>query len=106
MTARPAVELQEVDAAVAADCLLQVQLDQVPPQWLELASRLRAGPDDALAQALSRPLALTLVRDTFRGKLYAGHVDDFCNAADQSRARNHVRQLQALGLTVTLTPAA
>ena len=85
-----AVELQEVDAAVAADYLLQVQLDQVPQQWLELASRLRAAPDGPLAQALSSPLALTLVRDTFRGTGYAEQLASFCNAADQSTSPEEI----------------
>jgi hypothetical protein len=85
-----AVELQGVDAASAANYLLQAQLDPVPQQWLELASRLLAAPAGPLAQALSNPLALTLVRDTFRGPVYARQLLAFCDAASQSTSPEQV----------------
>jgi hypothetical protein len=63
-----AVELQDVDAATAADYLTRVQLDPPPPGWSELTACLRRAPDSPLAQALGSPLILGLLRDTYRGQ--------------------------------------
>jgi len=60
-----ALELQDVDAEIAADYLTSVQLDPPPDHWRELISRLRNSPDSPIARALSTPLTLTLVRDTY-----------------------------------------
>ena len=61
-----AVELQDIDAATAAKYLTRVQLDPPPPGWNELTDRLRQAPDAPIAKALSTPLTLTLIRDTYR----------------------------------------
>jgi hypothetical protein len=61
-----AVELQEVDSVSAASYLTRVQRDPAPRGWQELISRLRENPEGAMARALSSPLTLTLVRDTYR----------------------------------------
>ncbi len=89
-TSAAAVELLDVDAAAAADYLLQVQLDPAPQQWLELAAGLRAHPYGPLAQALCNPLALTLVRDTFSGSAYAGQLLEFSSAASQNTSPEQV----------------
>ena len=61
-----ALELQGVDAVTAAAYLTRVQRHPTPQAWRELTDQLRRSPDSALAQALSSPLTLTLVRDTYR----------------------------------------
>ena len=61
-----ALELQDIDPPAAADYLTRVQLDPAPRGWRELIGRLRQAPDSPIAKALSSPLALTLVRDTYR----------------------------------------
>jgi hypothetical protein len=61
-----AVELRVIDAATAACYLESVHLDPPPGGWHDLISRVRADPASPLAEALNNPLALTLVRDTYR----------------------------------------
>jgi hypothetical protein len=73
-----ALELQDVDPRAAAGYLTRAQLDPPPPGWRELTSRLRARPWSPLARALSNPLALTLVRDTYRGLDDVGELLEFC----------------------------
>jgi hypothetical protein len=75
------LELQDVDPQVAADYLTRVQRDPPPAGWGELTSRLRREPDSPIARALSLPLTLTLVRDTYRGGDDVGEFLDFCDAA-------------------------
>lgn len=76
-----ALELQDVDPQAAADYLASVQLDPAPPGWRELTSRLRRTPDSPIAKALSSPLALTLVRDTYRGDDDVRELLNFCDSA-------------------------
>jgi hypothetical protein len=61
-----AVELQDIDATTAADYLTRIQLHPPPPGWSELTDRLRLTPEAPVSKALSTPLTLTLVRDTYR----------------------------------------
>jgi hypothetical protein len=61
-----AIELQGIDAATAASYLTRIQRDPPPTGWRELIRRLHACPHDALASALSSPLMLGLIRDTYR----------------------------------------
>jgi hypothetical protein len=63
-----AVELRPVSPGDAARYLQRVQLDPPPPGWQELTQRIRTAPDGPLSQALTSPLALTLVRDTYHGE--------------------------------------
>ena len=76
-----AVELQKVDSLSAASYLTRVQRDPAPRGWQELISRLRENPEGALAQALSSPLTLTLVRDTYRA---ANDVGDLLALIDDA----------------------
>jgi hypothetical protein len=62
------VELQEVGSAEAAAYLTRIQLDPPPDGWRELVDQISCDPRSALAGALSSPLALTLVRDTYRSE--------------------------------------
>ena len=65
-----ALELQHVRPDAAADYLMRVQRHPAPAGWNEMTDRLRHDPDSPIAAALSSPLTLTLVRDTYR------HADD------------------------------
>jgi hypothetical protein len=75
-----ALELHAVDAATAADYLTRVQLDPPPHGWSDLTGRLRREPGSAIAKALSNPLTLTLVRDTYRSGDDIRELLDFCDA--------------------------
>ncbi len=74
-----AVELQAIDATTAASYLTQGQLHPPPSGWRALTERLRRAPDSALAHALSSPLTLTLVRDTYRGGDDSRELLAFCD---------------------------
>jgi len=78
-----AVELQDVDPAAAADYLQRVQLDPPPDRWRELTDVLRNAPQSPIALALSNPLTLTLIRDTYRTGDSVGELLDL--GADVSR---------------------
>ena len=73
-----AVELRDVGPKTAADYLTRIQLDPPPPRWRELTDRLRNAPDSPIARALSNPLTLTLIRDTYRSGDSIGELLDFC----------------------------
>jgi len=60
------IELQGIDTADVVDYLTRVQLDPMPAGWRQLTDRLRSDPQGPLAEALSNPAMLALVRDTFR----------------------------------------
>ena len=79
-----ALELQAIDPATAASYLTNTQLHPAPPGWRELTGRLRHAPDSPLAHALSSPLTLTLVRDTYRGGDDSRELLDFCDAPDRA----------------------
>jgi hypothetical protein len=79
-----ALELQAIDPATAASYLTGAQLHPAPPGWRELTDRLRRTPDSPLAQALSSPLTLTLVRDTYRAEDDSRRLLAFCDAPDRS----------------------
>ncbi|BCB75853.1 NACHT domain-containing protein [Phytohabitans flavus] len=59
------LELRPVPSTVATDYLARWQLAEPPPEWRRLLDRLGAEPASPLAQALSSPLTVTLLRDTF-----------------------------------------
>ncbi|MGH3889367.1 MAG: hypothetical protein ACRDSZ_22880 [Pseudonocardiaceae bacterium] len=61
-----AVQLHEVAGCPAADYLTRARAEPPPKGWTQLLSHLREHPGSVLSRALSTPLALTLVRDTYR----------------------------------------
>ena len=61
-----ALELHDIEPEAAVDYLTSVQLDPAPAGWGQLTGRLHTVPDSPIAKALSSPLTLTLVRDTYR----------------------------------------
>ena len=76
-----AIELQDIDPGTAAGYLTRTQLDPPPRGWQELTWRLRQEPGSPLARALSNPLMLTLVRDTYRADDDAGALLGLRDAA-------------------------
>ena len=85
-----AVELQGIDPVTAAEYLTRIQLDPAPSGWRELTGRLRRTPDSSIAQALSSPLTLTLVRDTYRGGDDIRELLDFCDDIDRHVSREDI----------------
>jgi hypothetical protein len=61
-----AVQLHDVAGSQAADYLQRARTEPPPLGWAQLLAHLREHPDSALTRALSTPLTLTLVRDTYR----------------------------------------
>ncbi len=84
------LELQDVAPAAAAEYLTRVQRDPPPSGWGELTDRLRRAPDSPIARALSRPLTLTLIRDTYRGGDDVGELLEFCDAAGPGVSRESI----------------
>jgi hypothetical protein len=85
-----AVELQPVGPHDAARYLTDVQRDPPPAGWAELTRRLDEAPDSALAQALCSPLALTLVRDTYRSGDDVHELIDISNDAGSGASRERI----------------
>jgi hypothetical protein len=99
-----ALELQAVDAAAAADYLARVQLDPPPRGWSELTGRLLREPGSPIAKALSNPLTLTLVRDTYRSGDDIRELLDFCDAVGDVSAQDIQDHLLDRVLPVAYTP--
>ena len=99
-----ALELRTVDAAAAADYLTRVQLDPPPRGWSELTGRLRREPDSPIAKALSNPLTLTLVRDTYRSGDDIRELLDFCDAVGDVSGEDIQDQLLDRVLPAAYTP--
>lgn len=61
-----AVELHDVTGPQAADYLNQARTGPPPSGWTQLLTHLRENPDSVLTRRLCTPLALTLIRDTYK----------------------------------------
>ena len=85
-----ALELQDVHPEVAADYLTRVQRSPAPVGWHELTDRLRHVPDSTIAAALSSPLTLTLVRDTYREADDVRELLAFCDATSSGVSRQAI----------------
>jgi hypothetical protein len=72
-----AVELRDVEPAATADYLARIQRDPPPDRWRELIDQVGNAPDGPLARALSNPLTLTLLRDTYRAGDTVGELLDY-----------------------------
>jgi hypothetical protein len=68
-----ALELQPLTARDVADYLLRSQIDPAPPGWQKLTTALTSHPTGALAQALTTPLMVGLLRDIYPA---TGPVDE------------------------------
>lgn len=80
-----ALDLQDVDPQAAADYLTLVQRHPAPTGWAGLIGQLRSAPDSPIARALSSPLALTLVRDTYREDDDVRNLLDFAAGGNVSQ---------------------
>ncbi|MFF0454421.1 hypothetical protein [Nocardia africana] len=67
------IELRSVKPADAADYLLRHVVSPPPPNWQAVADKLNDDPRSPLARALTRPLTVTLLRDTYP---QIGEVDE------------------------------
>jgi hypothetical protein len=85
-----ALELQDVCSRAAAGYLTNVQRHPPPSGWGDLTGRLRRAPGSPLARALGSPLALTLLRDTYRDGENARGFLDFCDAVGDGLSREDV----------------
>jgi len=88
-----AIELQDVRPGVAADYLTRIQRDPPPDGWRELTDRLRLQPDSPIARALNSPLALTLVRDTYRTGDSVRELLDFRGGSGNRVSRQQIEDL-------------
>ncbi|MGB8200794.1 MAG: hypothetical protein WCF33_14060 [Pseudonocardiaceae bacterium] len=61
-----ALHLHDVTGPEGADYLQRARTGPPPLGWTELLAHLREDPDSRLTRGLSTPLALTLIRDTYR----------------------------------------
>jgi hypothetical protein len=71
-----ALHLHDVSGPEAADYLHRARTGPAPIRWTELLTVLREDCEGVVGRGLSTPLALTLIRDTYR----AG--DDMCELLD------------------------
>jgi hypothetical protein len=92
LDAAVAVELQPVGPKDAAQYLTDVQRYPPPTGWAELTRRLDEGSDSALAQALCSPLALTLVRDTYRSSDNVHELIDISNDAGSEASMQRIEE--------------
>ncbi|MGH3773780.1 MAG: hypothetical protein ACRDRW_20720 [Pseudonocardiaceae bacterium] len=60
-----ALELLPIDVPQAARYLASAQIDPPPAPWRHVIDHLREHPEGVVAQALTTPLMLTLLRDTY-----------------------------------------
>ncbi|WP_158226861.1 NACHT domain-containing protein [Amycolatopsis vastitatis] len=70
-----ALELKPLTASDAAEHLVQTLTDPAPPHWRKLIDTLTDQPGSVVAQALTSPLTITLVRDVYPVAA-AGHTPD------------------------------
>jgi hypothetical protein len=75
-----AIELRPVAPADAASYLERVQLDPAPAGWGELVRRIRECPGSPISAVLDNPLALTLIRDTYRAGDSVKELLEFCDS--------------------------
>ncbi|MGH3900029.1 MAG: hypothetical protein ACRDTA_17675 [Pseudonocardiaceae bacterium] len=61
-----ALHLCDITGPEAADYLQRARTGPTPSGWAQLLRELRNNPDNVLTRTLTNPLALTLVRDTYR----------------------------------------
>lgn len=60
------LHLHDVSNPEAADYLRRARTEPPPVGWTQLLTHLRENPDSAPTSAMSTPLALTLIRDTYQ----------------------------------------
>ena len=63
---RPSSGWCDVARSQAADCLHRARTRPPPSGWTQLLTHLRENHDGVLIRGLCTPLALTLIRDSYR----------------------------------------
>lgn len=95
------LHLRDVTGPQGADYLQQARSEPPPLGWAQLLSQLREHPGSVLAHGLSTPLALTLLRDTYRP---SDDVSDLLNIISQQKGVNLEQRLIARVLPDAYTP--
>jgi hypothetical protein len=87
-----ALELLPIGSEDAADYLTRSQVQPLAGSWQRLVDHIRSDSGSAVAQALSTPLMLTLVRDTYRPE-GGGRVDELLETnrfCDRTTVEDHL----------------
>jgi hypothetical protein len=95
-----ALHLHDVTGPEAADYLHRARTGPPPVGWTELLTHLREDPDSVLSRGLSNPLALTLIRDTYRA---GDDVGELLDITEQGTGVDIERHLIARVLPVAYT---
>jgi hypothetical protein len=97
-----APHLRNVTGPEGADYLMKARTGPLPSGWSQLLTCLRESPDDSiLTRGLSSPLALTLVRDTYRA---SDDVSELLNLSTCGTAKDLERYLIARVLPAAYAP--
>lgn len=96
-----AIQLRDVTGSQAVDYLQRARTGPAPAGWTQLLTHLRDNPDSVVARGLSTPLALTLIRDTYRP---GDDVSDLLDASSCSTADDIEKYLIARVLPDAYTP--
>ncbi|WP_285480777.1 hypothetical protein [Amycolatopsis sp. NBRC 101858] len=102
-----ALELKPQTASDAAEHLAQTLTEPAPPHWRKLIDTLTEQPASAVAQALTNPLTITLVRDVYPVAA-AGHTPEELLDTVRFRRSDDVAQHlldQAITAAYTARPA-
>jgi hypothetical protein len=96
-----ALRLHDVTGPEGADYLRRARTGPPPSGWSQLLTHLREHPDSVLTRGLSTPLALSLIRDTYRA---GDDVSDLLDARSCSTPVDLERHLIARVVPVAYTP--
>jgi hypothetical protein len=95
-----ALHLHDVTGPEAADYLHRARTGPPPAGWIELLTHLREDSGSVLSRGLSNPLALTLIRDTYRA---GDDVRELLDIIEQGTGIDIERHLIARVLPVAYT---
>jgi hypothetical protein len=96
-----ALHLHDVTGPEAADYLHRASTGPPPLGWTQLITHLQEHPDSVLTRGLSTPLALTLVRDTYRA---GDDVSELVNGTWQDTGADLKQHLIARVLPAAYAP--
>ncbi|MGH3688040.1 MAG: hypothetical protein ACRDRU_15530 [Pseudonocardiaceae bacterium] len=96
-----AVQLHDVTGPKGAAYLHRARTGPAPAGWAQLLTHLRENPDSVLTHGLSTPLALTLIRDTYRP---GDDVNELLTATRSGTADDLEQHLIARVLPAAYTP--
>jgi hypothetical protein len=96
-----ALQLENLRPADVADYLLRPLVEPVPPAWQKLTATLTDNPDGALAQALTIPLGVSLLRDIYTP---GEPVDELCETERFSDPEDIINHLLDQAIEVAYAP--